>query len=236
MLIDQDAGETVRELLVVPRDARDAAWQQSFDDAIRIAPFVKLEGQIQQGPDDFPYLVLTTPKDEPLDVLVSVSGIAEECTERGLGIVIDPGPHGPSWVFHYGQLWSLREYDSFHGDPDDEPAVRAPDEIVEEDRAVMVGQPSEHLLPDYARRVLDAYLRQAVGVPEPRVFVLVDPTQRPARNLVFNVHPENFREPGAIQSVLNSLSWFLPPGRGLVAMSVHAGFDDAFQPLAPAKD
>lgn len=234
MLIDQDAGETIRELFEVPRDARDAAWQDSFEAAIRLAPFVKLEGQIQQGPDDFPYLVLTTPKDEPLEALVSVGGIVEECTERGLGVVIDPGPHGPAWVFHYGQLWSLREYDSFRGDPQDEPAQQDGDQPAEQDRAVMVGQPSERMLPPYARRVLNAYLHQAVGVPEPKVFVLVDPTQRPSRNLVFNVHPENFREPGAIQSVLNSLSWFLPPGRGLVATSVHAGFDDAFEALVPA--
>lgn len=233
MIIDQDAGALVQELLAVPREARDQAWQAGFDEAIRVAPFVKLDGKILQGPDDFPYLVLTTRRDEALETCVSVGGVAEECTERGLGIVIDPGPDGPTWVFHYGQLWSLREYDSFRGDPDDEPADRPADQVVEEDRAVMVGQPSEHMLPGYARKVLDAYLRQAVGVPRPRVFVLIDPTQRPARNLVFNVHPENFKEPDAITTILGSLGWFLPPGRGVLAISVRAGFDDAFEPLLP---
>lgn len=232
MIIDEDAGHELRELLDVPRAARELAWQERFDAALRVAPMVKLEDRILEGPDEFPYLVLSQRSDQPLERLVSVGGVAEECTERGLGVVIDPSPSGPAWVLHYGQLWSLREYDRFGGDPEDEaPDPNAPAPPAE--REVMVGQPSERMLPRYARRVLDSYLRQAVGLAEPRVLVLVDPAQRPSRNLVFNVHPEKFRDPRAIETVLGSLSWFMPPGRGVLALSARAGYDDAFAPLWP---
>ncbi len=191
--IDFDAGEAMRELLAAPRDARNEAWQRQFDEAVKRAPFVA--GEVMQGPDGFAYRVLTSAgAGEDPDRLTSVPAIAQDATEDGYGIVIDPDEQGAAaWVFHYGQLWSLRQYDSFHGDPEDEAVEEGAVEHVEEERQIMVGQPSEHMFPTYARRVVDLYLRRVVGIAEPQMLVMVDEAARPSRNLVFNLHPEDLR-------------------------------------------
>lgn len=54
--IDADAGEALRQLLEVPREARDAAWQERFDEAVLRAPVEP--GELMQGPDGFAYRVL----------------------------------------------------------------------------------------------------------------------------------------------------------------------------------
>lgn len=233
--IDFDAGETLRELFETPRDARDETWQQRFDEAVLRAPFV--EGDLLQGPDGFAYRVLRSA--EPgTDAarLTSVPGVTQDATDNGYGIVIDPDAQGAAaWVFHYGQLWSLREYEGLHGDPEDEPPGEGggPEQIAE-DRQIMVGQPNERMFPPYARRVVATYLRRVVGIAEPQVLVMVDPAAQPSRNLVFNLHPEDFPDEPAFQMALQSLMWFLPPNRGVVAVSRDAGFDEAFAPLDPA--
>jgi len=229
--IDFDAGETLRELLQAPLEARDEAWQQQFDEAIKHAPFVA--GDVMQGPDGFAYRILRSAgAGEDTEKLTCVPAIALEATEDGYGLVVDPDEQGAAaWVFHYGQLWSLREYESFRGDPEDEPMEEGGAEHVHEERQIMVGQPSEHMFPEYARRVVDLYLRRVVGIAEPQVLVMVDEAARPSRNLVFNLHPEDFPDQEAFQMALQSLMWFLPPNRGVVAVSRDAGFDEAFAPL-----
>lgn len=231
--IDFDAGETLRELFEVPRETRDESWQTRFDEAVLRAPFVA--GEVMQGPDGFAYRILASAKaGEDAEKLTSVPAVAEDATENGYGIVLDPDEQGaPAWVFHYGQLWSLREYESLHGDPEDEPGDGGGAERIEKERQIMVGQPSEHMFPVWARRIVDLYLRRVVGIAEPKVLIMVDPEARPSRNLVFNLHPEDFPDQAAFQMALQSLMWFLPPNRGVVAVSRDAGFDDAFAALAP---
>ena len=228
--IDSDAGEALGELLEVPREVRDAAWQERFDEAVGLAPFIA--GDVMQGPDGFAYRVLRRAEPgAPTAKLTSLPAVAEDATEQGYGIVIDPDERGAAdWVYHYGQLWSLREYQTFHGDPEDEPAGEGSEQVAEE-RQIMVGQPSEHMFPLWARRIVAAYLKRVVGVAEPEVLVMVDPSARPSRNLVFNVHPEDFPDDAAFQMALQSLMWFLPPNRGVIAVSRNAGFDEAFAPL-----
>jgi hypothetical protein len=233
--IDADAGEALRQLLEVPREARDAAWQERFDEAVLRAPVEP--GELMQGPDGFAYRVLRS-RGPGADAakLTSVPAIAQDATENGYGIVIDPDAEGAAaWVFHYGQLWSLREYQSLHGDPEDEPGEGGGPEQIAEDRQIMVGQPNDRMFPEYARRVVAKYLQRVVGIAEPQVLVMVDPAARPSRNLVFNLHPEDFPDESSFQMALQSLMWFLPPNRGVIAVSRSAGFDEGFAPLHPSK-
>lgn len=145
------------------------------------------------------------------------------CTSSGIGIVIEPNDGAAEWVFSYGDLFSLRAYGSFEGDPVDRAAEASPKiEVLKEDRRVMIGSPSEEFLPAWARRVISAFLKSVANIENPGVCVMVDPARTPERNLVFNMHPENFSSHEEFEHVMNAISWFLPTKRACLALSKNA--------------
>jgi hypothetical protein len=138
--------DQVVKLLATPRDQRDDAWQDAFMEAIVDASMATTPEQVIQGPDGFGYFVLRQPPVGESFSAFCVSHVLEMCTDRGLGIVIEPSGSSAEWVFTYGDLFSLRAYGSFHGDPTDTagPSVAG---VLEKETQVMVGAPSEQLLP-----------------------------------------------------------------------------------------
>jgi len=227
--------DALLELFTTARDARDDAWRARFYDAVMDAGMQTTERQIIQGPDGFPYFVLERPEAGKPFSPVSLSDVLEHCTDQGVGIVVDPTEHGPEWVFTYGDLFARRAYGSFEGDPVDRDGAREPPgpatEVLEKDTPVMVGAPNEEMLPSWARRVLASFLKQAAHVAEPRVLVLVDPARSRARNLVFNVHPEDFPSEDAFRRVMSALGWFMPPSRSYIALSRTSSLADSFVAL-----
>ncbi len=95
----------------------------------------------------------------------------------------------------------------------------------------MIGAPNEEMLPAWARGVLSAFLKQAAHVAEPRVLVMVEPSRAPSRNLVFNIHPEDFPSSADFQRVLNALGWFMPANRSVIAVSKTSSLTDSFVAL-----
>jgi len=224
--------DTLLKLFETPREARDDAWRSAFFDAIVDASMASTENQVMQGPDGFPYFVLQRPPIGTAFTPFCVSHILDHCTEQGLGIVVEPTERGPEWVFTYGDLFSLRAYGTFEGDPADHDAPRGPArEVLEKDTPVMIGSPNEEMLPAWARRVLASFLKQAAHVDDPRVLVMVEPSRVPARNLVFNIHPEDFPSQADFERIMNVLGWFMPPNRSVIAVSRTSSLADAFLPL-----
>jgi hypothetical protein len=224
--------DQVVKLLDTPRDQRDDAWQDAFQEAIVDASMATAPEQVIQGPDGFGYFVLRRPPVGESFSAFCVSHVLETCTNRGLGIVIEPAGSSAEWVFTYGDLFSLRAYGSFRGDPSDADGPRAGPVagVLEKETQVMVGAPSEQLLPAWARRVLASFLKTVAKVDDPRVLVLME-SQRLGRNLVFNVYPEDFPSEQQYQGILNALGWFMPPNRRVIGMSRTAGLEKSFVPL-----
>jgi hypothetical protein len=224
--------DQVVRLLATPREQRDDGWQKAFLEGIVDASMATTPQQVMSGPDGFAYFVLTRPPVAQAFTPFCVSHVLETCTERGLGIVIEPSGRAAEWVFTYGDLFSLRAYGTFLGDPADRGEAGAPSPgVLGKDTQVMVGAPSDGLLPSWARRVLASFLKQVAHVSEPGALVLVEPSRSPGRNLVFNVFPEDFPSPEEYQKVLNALGWFLPPRRSVLGMSRTAGLERSFVPL-----
>lgn len=219
------------KLFATPREARDDAWRASFFEAVVDASMASRESQVLHGPDGFPYFVLDRPPVGRPFTPFCVSNVLEHCTEQGLGIVVDPD-HGPEWVFTYGDLFSLRAYGSFEGDPVDREAPQGPaTEVLSSGTQVMIGAPSEQMLPSWARRVVGSFLKHAAHVAEPRVLLMVAASRAQTRNLVFNLHPEDFPSQADFQRVMNALGWFMPRNRSVVATSRASFPVDAFVPL-----
>jgi hypothetical protein len=95
----------------------------------------------------------------------------------------------------------------------------------------MVGAPNDEILPPWSRRVLASFIEQVGGVKEPKVLVMVRPSESPTRNLVFNVHPEDFASPDEFGRVLRRLQWFLPRGRSVIGLSKTSSLAGSFVPL-----
>ena len=227
--------EVLTRLFVQPREpgrGRDEAWRGSFFDAIVDASLATTPSQLMQGPDGFPYFVLQLPPAGQPFTPFCVSHILEHCTDHGYGIVVQPGEGAPQWVFTYGDLFSLRAYQSFDGDPVDRQAPAGPPvDVLPKDTQVMVGAPSEAMLPPWARHAVAGFLTRVARVGDPRVLVMVEPSRAPGRHLVFNVHPEDFPTDQAFKAILHAIGWFMPPRRSVIALSRTSGLTDSFVPL-----
>jgi hypothetical protein len=231
--------EALSRLFVVPRAQRDDAWRAAFYDAVVDASLATTAEQTLQGPDGFPYFALKLPTAGQPFTPFCVSQILEHCTDRGYGVVVEPQAQGAQWVFTYGDLFSLRAYGSFEGDPADREGARAAEdephgvttEAIPRETPVMVGAPSEAMLPKWARSVLAGFVTRNTPVKEPRVLVMVDASRPPGRHLVFNVHPEEAPKPETFRAILRAFGWFMPPGRSVVGLSRESELTREFVPL-----
>jgi hypothetical protein len=229
---DLAATSTLTRLFAKPRQARDDAWRTEFLAAVVDASLASTPSQLMQGPDGFPYFVLQLPPVGQPFTPFCVSHILEHCTDHGYGIVIEPAATGPQWVFSFGDLFSLRAYGTFAGDPVDREAPQGPaTEVLSKDTQIMVGSPSEAMLPPWSRAAVAEFLMRNARVAEPKVLVMIEPSRAPGRHLVFNVHPEDFPSEAAFRAVLHAIGWFMPPRRSVIAVSRSSELTDSFVPL-----
>jgi hypothetical protein len=214
------------KLFATPREARDEAWRASLHAAVVDASLVSFEPQVVWGSDGFPYFQLALPPAGAFTPFC-ISHALDHVLERGFGVAVfgDPERSGePEWVFTYGDMLALSLYGAFDGDPAGRHALSARNdgvwsEKIETGRKVAVGAPSESYLPLRARRVLGAFLRQAAGVPDPKIALVVDPALNPATNLAFDLGPADFAgDEGRFAGVMRALTWFLPRTHALLAL------------------
>jgi len=178
---------TLDSLLAVDREARDEAWVAAFYEAVPDAPMTA--GEVFGGPDAFAYLPLTP--GGPTTLRQSLGA----CLDRGTGIVVTTD--APEWVFPYGNLWSLRE----------EGAFVLPAEEGGAPQQVLVGSPTEAVLPAYARRAIKREL-EFQGAERPGVLLVDAPGASPSRSLAFDPMPLPER-----------VLWYLPPHLGLMRVA-----------------
>lgn len=141
-------------------------------------------------------------------------------------------PRRPLWVFTYGDLCAWRQFGDFRGDPLDRARrAEAGTEIVQRERQVMVGAPSEAYLPAYARAIVGAYL-VSVGVERPAVRLVSDPA-RGAQDLMLSFGLADFPDRARLDAIMGRLSWFFPRGRSFL-LRVDALADGPWTPLGSA--
>jgi hypothetical protein len=219
--------ETITELFETAPDQRGSAWKQQFYDAVIDASFACGDPQVINGPDGFPYFALKTP--EPFKGFESfcLCNIVETATDNGFGAVINPSGQGANWVFSYGDLATLRMFNSFEA-PKQETPDR--DESLQQDQQFLIGSPSEEFLPAYVRAVLRSFLTEGVGIENPGVF-LMSRASDSIQQLAFSVFPEDFETEDHFNDIMGRITWFLPRHYLVVSVSRESGFEDHFQPL-----
>jgi len=228
--------QEVVDLFEVERESRDEEWRQKFYVAIVDASMATPKDQVLQGPDGFPYFVLNAPPPNEGFETFCVSHILDTCLKEGLGIVVQPEPGPPQWVFPYGLLWSFKEFGAFEmaeadtGEHSHEEEQDADDEP-EGGASVLTSQPSASFFPAYARKVIKDFLQKRVGSSDLQVMMVNDPQDDPQQSLSFNIFAEDFQDQQQFSNIMYRLTWFLPRHYGLVSMSKGSDLAKSFQPL-----
>jgi len=195
------------ELFSVARDRRDAAWKQRFFENVFDASFACDNPQVFHGPDGFPYFKLLTP--EPYKAFDSfcICNLLEYVTENGLGIAINPRPDGADWVFSYGDILCHRLYGAFEVGQGQQGHTRT---VIEKETKVLVGAPSETILPAYTRRILKSFIEHRTGDKSPGVFLMHNASDPIPQSLVFSIQRERFANEQEFNRFMIGMSWFLP--------------------------
>lgn len=199
----------MEELLKVPDDQRDSAWEDRFFHALVHGKLKVLSPDPQQGPDGWPYLLTETGAEatEPANKIV------QWLAERGIGLVVNPQREYPDFVFNYGMLWNFKETGLFSM-----PAEEAPSGSVElqPGQSVLAGPPNPKYLPDYVRSILRDFFRDQ-GLLAVKILVISQDGKH--FDLAFSLESLGNPPEKEHQGIGEAISWFLPMHYSILLMS-----------------
>ena len=229
MKFDLEKTQIVDRLLDTPQDQRNPEWRDSFLNNIIDASMASRNPQIIQGPDGFAYFVLDLPPSGESFTPFCVSHILDHCLNHGLGITVCPKDESAQWIFSYGSLLNLKMTGKFY---DDTPKDSG-EEVVKEDREVMVGQPDKSMFPDAARKTIQAFLLKwdFTQKRKPALFMLLDPTAQPVQSLVFNAYLSDFQSAADYETFQHLLNWHIPDYLGLVFIDENSELAEHFEEM-----
>jgi len=221
----------IDQLLRVPREERDDDWVGNFLTHVATASFVCGDPQVIQGPDNFPYFQIFIPEaNKPFQCYVLEHMLDDFLLDNGLGIALEPKAGEVEWVLSYGDLLHYSVHRTF-AIPNDHLFARGGggDETITSDEQVLVGAPSELILPIKARGVIREFLR-AQGVQDPKVCLMDRSNDGKGQDLVFNLTPWQFETEAHYRAVMQALGWFLPRYYSYTGAEEHT-FQTHFLPL-----
>ena len=218
------------ELISVPKSDRDEDWNTAFLANLPAASFRCGNPQIIQGPDGFPNFQLFLPEPNVGYQCYVIDKMKDDfLLDRGLGVVINPTSTGPDWVLSYGDVLNYHLNHEFYATGETPFSKQLSDEVLQSKQEVMIGQPSELLLPRLTRNVLREYFISN-GIASPKAMLMMRRLANGAgisQDLAFNITPQNFDNEETYRSVMQRLAWFLPRHYSFVGMreeSVGNGF------------
>lgn len=181
----------MKNLLKVADDERNAEWERSLLEKLVAEKVSLIQEQPVNGPDQFPYFLVEYPSkatEEP------VENILGWLSEKGIGFVLNPNREPcPDLVLTYGMIWGLRHFGN----------IWAPVKSEE----FQVGDPSEEILPTYARKIIQSFL-QDQGVLQPRILAA---NQSKGLDFCFSIESLENPPEEEYEGIAEALSWFIPP-------------------------
>lgn len=197
------------KIINTPDSERDEAWENLFFQALSNGLLNLLSPDPQQGPDGWPYLLVSTDG----ETKESAQGVLQWLATRGIGLVVNPAKEYPDYVFTYGMIWSFRETGFFYKRIDRQDLGKVEYSL---NTLVHAGSPTPQYLPDYVRKVLRDFFRdQNVLLPK----ILVVSTDRVNYDLAFSLESLGLPGEQEHQGILEAISWFLPPHYSIVLVS-----------------
>lgn len=221
----------INNLLTIPLEERNNEWVAQFIDNIAEANLEVSEPEIIMSTEGFPYFNLRTVEAGENFQAYVIKQKLPILLKNGFGVAINTTKENPDWMFSYGDILNFAIRDEFYTD-DHHFSLNNGDFIIGSDEEILVGQPSEDILPTYARHQIREFLNYS-GVKNPMVMLIARNYTDEAsvtQDLVFNITPKNFANEKEYKQAMNTISWFLPKHYSLVGLDTQA-VDTGFQPL-----
>jgi hypothetical protein len=228
---DLQKTQIIATLLETPREERTESWVNQFLAALPLAAFRCGTPQLIAGPDGFPYFQLFVPAPgEEFQSYVIQEMISGFLVERGYGVVLNPGAGQPDWVLTYGDILNYHLNGSFFTLDSLFSNSSNTEEEVATGEEVMVGQPSEAILPVQTRKLLKDFF-ELNGIQHPKVMLMMRKSGEDlSQDLAFNITPDVFESEEHYRNMMQTVTWYLPRHYSVVGLD-ESHVDNGFMPL-----
>lgn len=218
---DLNKTDILYNLVQTPRNERDEMWQKAFLENIGQASFRCGDPQVITGPDGYPYFQLFLPEPNKEFQCFVIDRMKDDfLLTSGFGVVINPTPNSADWVLSYGDILNLHLNKSFYTTIETPFSKETSNTIITANEKVMIGQPSETILPKQTRQLISEFLKMN-GVKSPKVLLMMKHNSNGngvSQDIVFNLTPNNFKDENTYRSVMQTISWYLPRHYSFVGM------------------
>lgn len=219
----------INELIKTPLNERNTTWLNDFLSNIDECNLQLGNPEVAIANDGFPYMnVHTVDTNENFKAFVIKNELLRVLS-NGFGLVVNSGNGTPDWVFTYGDLLNYHLNNEFY--TEDSPfSEHGKDFEIPKEEQIVVGQPSETILPAATRGYISQFLRES-GIPNGKVLLLarnVEDEELASQDLVFNIHPGLFRNMQEYEQTMNGISWMLPRHYSIVGIdenTIESGFE-----------
>ncbi len=221
----------VNSLITIPLEERDNQWVENFISNISDSNLVLANPEVMMSSEGFPYFNLRTVEPGENFQAFVLQQKLPTILQNGFGVAINAHKEQPDWMFSFGDLLNLALNGEFYTD-EHLFSLNTKDYAIGADEELLVGQPSEEILPSYARNHIREYL-QYMGVKVPMLMLIARNYQdetKVSQDLAFNLTPNNFSNEKEYQHAMNTLAWFLPKHYSLVGISAEQ-LDNGFEPI-----
>jgi hypothetical protein len=230
---DLNKTDIIFKLVQTPPTERDETWRQTFLNNIGQASFRCGDPQVITGPDGFPYFQLFLPEPHKEFQCFVIDRMKDDfLLSSGFGIVINPTPNSADWVLSYGDILNLHLNKTFYTTAKTPFSKETSNEIIAENEKVMIGQPSETILPKKTRQLLSEFLKTN-GVKSPKILLMMRHranNNEVSQDIVFNLTPSNFKDESTYRSIMQTISWYLPRHYSFLGLD-EKSLGNGFMPL-----
>lgn len=221
----------INTLIQEPIARRDQKWIADFLENIADANLKLGTPEVIIASDGFPYVQLETVNSNENFQAFVISKQLPTLLLQGFGIVINPQNEQPDWIFTYGDIANFELNDSFYSD---ESIFSSHKEnvVIGSDEKVLIGQPSDAILPKYIRKQVREFLQHA-GIKVPKTMLIArnfEDEKLVKQDLVFNFTPAQFANEQDFQQVGHTIAWFLPRHYSFLFID-EASIDNGFQEI-----
>lgn len=220
----------IQHLLKTPLQDRDSDWIDSFLQNIDECTLQLADSEVAIANDGYPYIHVNTLESPSNPREFIIKNELETILRNGFGVVINAHKNQPDWMFSYGDLLNYQINKEFYTD-DSVFSEHGKSFVVPQDEKILVGQPSEDILPQQTRQHLREYLSFS-GIKNGKVLLMArnyEDEEKASQDLVFNITPNQFSNKDEYTQVMKTLAWFLPRHYSIVGVDENvllSGFEN----------
>lgn len=206
-----DSKKDINTLFETPLERRNDLWIAQFLENVAGNNFKLGSPEVVLADDGFPYMQLESAKPEESFTPFVINKQLPTLLTQGFGIVINARNKKPDWIFSYGDIVNYELNEEFYTD-DSSFSLHHENISIDADEKILIGQPSDQILPKYLRNQLREFLKHA-GIQNPKIMLIArnyEDQDKVKQDLVFNFTPHQFENKEDFQQIGNTIAWFLP--------------------------